>query len=64
MTNKELPDSLQSMIKDILANDEALKKVKQLDKTKKAKSNNLSSLKETPKCNNKKQINKKTKANI
>ena len=46
MANKELPDSLQSMIKDILANDEALKKVKQLDKVQKTKNVNLSSLKE------------------
>ena len=50
MSNKELPDSLQSMIKDILANDEALKKVKQLDKAQKSKAINLSSLKENKKC--------------
>ena len=59
MADRELPDSLQSMIKDILANDEALRKVKQLDKVQKAKVD--SQPKEKSKCE-KKVPAKKTQA--
>ena len=59
MADRELPDSLQSMIKDILANDEALGKVKQLDKAQKAKVD--SQPKEKSKCE-KKVPAKKTQA--
>ena len=59
MADRELPDSLQSMIKDILANDEALRKVKQLDKAQKMKVD--SQPKEKPKCE-KKVPAKKTQA--
>ena len=61
MSNQELPDDLQNMIKDILANDEALKKVKQLDKTKKIKENNLPALKDDSKCSKKKTTKTTTK---
>lgn len=59
MADRELPDSLQSMIKDILANDEALRKVKQLDKAQKMKVD--SQPKEKSKCE-KKVPAKKTQA--
>ena len=63
MSNQELPDDLQNMIKDILANDEALKKVKQLDKTQKLKASSLPSLKDNSKCA-KKKTTKTTKQNL
>ena len=50
MSNNDLPESLQNMIKDILANDEAIKKVKQLDYSQKQSKSGLPTMKSTPKC--------------
>ena len=58
MSKGELPDSLQNMIRDILANDEALKKVKQLDRTQKARA-----VAEPKEKKTEKKTTKKTKIN-
>ena len=50
MASKDLPQSLQNMIKDILANDEAIKKVRQLDSSQKQAKSALPAMKSTPKC--------------